>query len=113
MYLLILSSLMTVINQGCKMKTSNDNYSSIDSLFQDYQEDYLKLYPLTATWIGDSRYNDTLPNDISESYRKNLKDFYSKYKNELLKCDRETLDYDRKLSYDIWTNGRRKGDSTF
>ena len=43
----------------------------------------LAFYPMEATQIGDKRYNNLLPNDISESFRSDLKAFYSRYQSEL------------------------------
>jgi hypothetical protein len=37
-------------------------------LFERYFEDQLRLDPLTATFIGDPRYNDLLPNYIGPEY---------------------------------------------
>lgn len=73
----------------------------IKELFDNYYEDRLKLYPLEATNAGDNRYNDLLPNDISQSYLQELKSFYSKYKEQLASYDRNELAEDEQMSYDI------------
>ena len=42
---------------------------SIADVFADYYEDRLRLYPMEATFAGDNRYNDSLPNILTDSYR--------------------------------------------
>lgn len=74
---------------------------SFDSLMHNYHEDYLKLYPFTATSAGDNRYNDILPNNISVSYRNRVRDFYTRYQDKLKSVDRATLTEDNALSYDL------------
>ena len=43
------------------------------SFFKIYSEASLKLFPFKATSIGDSRYNDLLFADFTNSYRATLK----------------------------------------
>ena len=38
---------------------------SLHDLVEAYFEEYLQLDPIEATFIGDPRYNDQLPNDIA------------------------------------------------
>lgn len=62
-------------------KIANPSMHNIgfSSLLSSYFEDGLKLNPLNATFQGDSRYNDTLPNFLSDAYKKELKNYYSGY----------------------------------
>lgn len=62
-------------------KIANPSMHNIgfSSLLSSYYEDGLKLNPLNATFQGDSRYNDTLPNFLSDAYKKELKNYYSGY----------------------------------
>ena len=61
-----------------------------------------KLFPLEATALGDNRYNDRLPIDFTDSYRDSLQNFFSKYKTFLTKYDREALNENDRISYDIF-----------
>jgi uncharacterized protein (DUF885 family) len=70
-------------------------------LFQNYYEDRLKLYPLEATMIGDSRYNDLLPIDISEDYRGKLKEFFAVYLDRIQLQDSKQLSESEQLSMEI------------
>ena len=61
------------------IKTTNSDNKQLAKLFDNYYEGYLKLDPLTATSIGDARYNDQLPNTGSVAYLKEAHDFYAAY----------------------------------
>ena len=69
---------------------------SFNDFLDAYYEERLKLYPMEATQIGDNRYNNLLPNDISEGFRSDLKAFYSRYQSELIDLSRATLFLHRK-----------------
>lgn len=101
-YLLVL--ILAVAASGCSPKSEmsdSSGFPTLDSLFKSYHQDYLKLYPLQATSMGDYRYNDILPNTITVEYRNQVHDFYSRYKLQLAKFDRATLAQNDQLSYDI------------
>jgi uncharacterized protein (DUF885 family) len=84
---------------ACKQK--NEPNKELAKLFDNYYEDKLKLYPLEATSIGDNRYNDLLQNDGSEAFIKQAHDFYTGYLAKLKGFNRDGLDEEDKLSYDI------------
>jgi uncharacterized protein (DUF885 family) len=67
-----------------------------------YYEERLTLYPLEATQIGDKRYNNLLPNDISDNFRSGLRNFYERYQSDLTKYERDSLSPQEKVSYDIF-----------
>jgi uncharacterized protein (DUF885 family) len=67
-----------------------------------YYEERLQLYPLEATQAGDNRYNNVLLNDISETHRAKLRDFYSRYQKELSTFDRPSLTVQEQVSYDVF-----------
>ena len=86
---------------GCSKKSDQESLPPIHDLFENYYEERLRLYPLEATSNGDPRYNDLLPNDISEAGRKERIAFYSKYKNELAKYTPEMLLHEEKISREV------------
>jgi uncharacterized protein (DUF885 family) len=67
---------------------------------EQYYQEGLKLNPLTATYIGDERYNDLLANDGSQAFIKEYKKFNERYLDSLAIYDRESLDANDKLSFD-------------
>lgn len=89
--------------QGCQTvpREQSKDVVSIDSLFENYYEERLKLYPLEATLAGDNRYNHLLPIDISESFQDTLRDFYTRYKEALKNYDRNSLSEIDQISFDV------------
>jgi uncharacterized protein (DUF885 family) len=87
---------------ACKPNNTNSNKGNqaLATLLNNYYEERLKLYPLEATGIGDTRYNNLLPVDFTDSYRDTLKGFYNRYLTDVIKYDRNNLSYNDKLSFD-------------
>lgn len=75
--------------------------SAIGKVFEDYHEERLKLYPQEATMAGDNRYDDLLPNNLTDSNRSNLAAFYRKYLTALSRFDRGGLSADEQMSHDV------------
>ncbi len=72
-----------------------------DKFTDRYYEEFLRLNPLEATQIADNRYNDQLPNDISEAFRKEAGEFYQRYRDSLKYFDRSALTVQQQVSYDL------------
>ncbi len=107
---LLVGSLLTACNQ---QKTTADGGSDtaatgtaevndLSTLFANFWEENLKLFPLDATTQGDNRYNDRLPNDQTKAFRDTLQTTYQDYLTQLQKFDREKLSDNDKISYDIF-----------
>jgi uncharacterized protein (DUF885 family) len=74
------------------------------ALLERYFEDGLQLSPLTATAIGDDRYNDRFPNSLSAAFREEQAAYDRRYLAELAKWDRAKLQGQDRLSYDVLKN---------
>lgn len=74
----------------------------LNQLFENAFADYLRLHPVVATAIGDHRYDDQFPNDISEEFRAQEKEIYVKYLRELGTINRNALVGQDRLSYDTF-----------
>ncbi|RYG16867.1 MAG: DUF885 domain-containing protein, partial [Chitinophagaceae bacterium] len=88
---------------ACKQSKKADNAEAnkkFASMCETYYQDGLKLSPIAATYIGDDRYNDLLPNDGSQAYIKENKSFNERYLDSLKSYDRESLSENDKLSFD-------------
>ncbi len=110
-YLQIMKKMLfiafAVLAASCKLSNTNPGEEAnkeLSALFQNYYDERLKLFPLEATAIGDNRYNDLLPVDFSDNYRENVKDFFNRYRIYLSKFDREALNDQDKLSYDVFSH---------
>ncbi|MEN9684848.1 MAG: hypothetical protein RLZZ28_634 [Bacteroidota bacterium] len=90
---------------SCKLSNSNqtggDN-TELASLLDKYYEERLQIFPLEATLIGDNRYNDKMYVDFTDGYRLKLKEFYNRYLVYITKFERETLNGNDQLSYDVF-----------
>jgi uncharacterized protein (DUF885 family) len=94
---------------ACKQKGTDGNKSAdtgdnkeLARLFDNYYEGYLKIDPVTATFIGDTRYNDQLLNTGTEDYLKKAQAFYQAYLDSVKTFKREDLNDNDKLSYDVF-----------
>ena len=103
--ILLLTTLFLI--SSCKkgdspmMKVTTSGSSDLDSIAAKYYEEYLKLYPLEATSQGDERYNDLLPNNLSQEFIKNEIAFYGSVQDQLESVDYNSLDNDQKVVFDV------------
>ena len=63
----------------------------LHQLMDDYHQEALQLYPLSATYQGDKRYNDYLPNSLSDEFMAQEKKFYSSTLEKLNSLDEGSL----------------------
>ncbi|MFX8347224.1 hypothetical protein ABTL51_20125, partial [Acinetobacter baumannii] len=56
-------------------QTQNAQAARLNALYEQYWEELLKLNPIQATFQGDPRYNDQLPNFYSAEYREKSRQF--------------------------------------
>lgn len=79
-----------------------DASAVLATLFDEHFERNLELNPLSATAIGDDRYDDRMALSNSEEYRDAEKALDEEFLTRLLTIDREALSYQEQLSYDIF-----------
>lgn len=96
--LLIVATIGACKQSGKPTTEANKNFAA---LCEQYYEDGLKLNPINATFIGDERYNDLLPNDGSMAYIKENEAFNQRFLDSLTKYDRASLNANDQLSYDF------------
>jgi uncharacterized protein (DUF885 family) len=98
---LISACMLTILSckQGDKSDPTVAN-KQFAAMCERYYQEGLKLNPISATYIGDERYNDLLPNDGSESFIREARKFNERYLDSLGVYDRADLDANDKLSYD-------------
>ena len=100
---LILVLGVAALAASCTQNASKSEVNKeLAQIFDNYYEGYLKLDPITATYVGDNRYNDKLANSGSAEYIKQLQSFYTAYLDSVKTFNREELNDDDKLSYDIF-----------
>src|SRR6266496_3798418 len=99
--LALLTACRTAEQGPARSNAEAGNSSGIARLFNDYYEERLKLYAMEATLAGDDRYNDLLPNNLTESYRASCAAFYRKYLTALGHVDRGQLSAEDQIGCDI------------
>lgn len=100
-YKALLVSLF-IANSFCHGQTTRDDDNGLSELFKQSTEEFFKLNPMAATFAGDMRYNDQFPITFTDSYNEKMKDYYTRYRTGLLKFDRNILNDNDKISYDIF-----------
>ncbi len=81
---------------------------ALQALFDEHFERNLELNPLSATFIGDYRYNDRMANTNSPEYIAKATAMDEEFLARLLKIDRQQLGYQDQLSYDIFQINREQ-----
>ena len=76
----------------------NSHPTTFSQLLDDYYEEGLKLYPLKAPMAGDSRYNHSFPNTLSDEYRAELRTYYSSYLEKIAQFDEDELSEGERMS---------------
>lgn len=75
-------------------------------MLEDYFEENLQRNPILATSIGDPRYNDQLPNFLSEERQVEDLQHEKRWLDQIRKIDRELLSGQDRLSYDVFVYER-------
>jgi uncharacterized protein (DUF885 family) len=92
----LIAILVSILVVNCKSK--EQDFSSIT---KNYFDDKNALDPLNATQNGQNEYNDQLPFEMTDSYRKAQLEFYNKYETKLSSIDKNQLSEEEKNSYEI------------
>jgi len=99
---------------GCEQADEMTEVATVDAaaqlkqLYADYDEEYLALNPLFATFRGDNRFNDQwFPHDpLSDEYAAAALDLNARYLARLVEIDASNLDVQTRLDYDIFKMDR-------
>ncbi|WP_045728303.1 DUF885 family protein [Xanthomonas sp. GPE 39] len=83
------------------------NAQRLNRLYDDYWEASLKQNPLQATFQGDSRYNDQLPNFLSAAFRQQSHDFTVEWLSKAEAIGKDGLSGQDLLSYEIFVSDAR------
>ncbi|MFI5124881.1 MAG: DUF885 domain-containing protein [Chitinophagales bacterium] len=71
-------------------------------VLNDYYEDRSRIFPIEATQNGNYRYNQVLPIDFTDDYLDTLRLFYTGYLNKINQLNRDKLNKNDQISYDIF-----------
>src|SRR5688572_3533598 len=82
--------------------SATDKAARLDALYEQYWEELLELNPLQATFQGDNRYNDRLPDFYSAQFRARSHDFTTRWLQKIESVGSEGLSGQDLLSYQIF-----------
>ncbi|MDH5620597.1 MAG: DUF885 domain-containing protein [Gammaproteobacteria bacterium] len=95
-------------DKGATDTVAIDAGEALHALFDEHFERDLEMNPLNATFIGDYRYNDRMANTNSPEYIAAAKAMDEEFLARLLEIDREQLNYQDQLSYDLFKLNREQ-----
>lgn len=79
----------------------------LERLYDEYWDASMRLNPLQATFQGETRYNDQLPNILSATWRQQSHDFTVQWLDKVEKVGSEGLQGQDLLSYQIFVRDAR------
>jgi len=85
-----------------------DSGAALHALFDEQFERDLEMNPVSATFIGDYRYNDRMANSNSPEYMAMATAMDDEFLARLLEIDRAQLGYQDQLSYDLFKINREQ-----
>ena len=106
---LIAVTLMSGMLVGATGRAAEPPATRLNALVEAYWQEALALHPLEATFLGDHRYDDQLPNSIGVQHLALELALERRYQKELAGIDAGTLAGEDRLSYDIFARDRAEG----
>ncbi|KAF1721124.1 DUF885 domain-containing protein [Pseudoxanthomonas wuyuanensis] len=82
--------------------------AQLNQLYAQYWEESLELNPLRATFQGDPRYNDRLPNFLSADYRQQSHEFTAGWLEKIEAVGADGLGGQDLLSYEIFVEKAKR-----
>lgn len=94
-----------VLLSACRLSNKNDvqaDNKELAALFDKYYSERMSLFPMEATANSEPGHNHELYADFTDSYIEKQKAFFSKYLTLVTKFERDDLNANDKVSYDIF-----------
>jgi uncharacterized protein (DUF885 family) len=82
--------------------------AELEGLVERYFEEMLEFNPLLATYMGDARYNDRLPNSIGPEHRAKVKALNERYLADARRLDPAALTPGERVTWDIFVRERER-----
>jgi len=103
--IILIFCLFALTFQSCKQTntkgvTENKN-AALHEVFEEYYQERMALYPIEATFAGETKFNHLFPNTLSDDYLAKNKAFFEKYKKAMMQFDSAKLSESDKLSKSI------------
>lgn len=99
----------TIAAQAPQTAQAEQNKAArLNALYEQYWEETLKLNPIQATFQGDPRYNDQLPDFLSAEYRQQSHDFTERWLKAVQGVGSAGLSGQDLLSYEIFVRDAKQ-----
>ena len=95
------------MSAGGSHQIAESKAAQLDKLYQQFWEENLKLNPIQATFQGDNRYNDQLPNFYAADFRRHAHDFTVGWLDKVQKVGSDGLSGQDLLSYEIFVRSAK------
>lgn len=82
-----------------------DKAAQLDKLYADFWEEVLRMNPVQATFQGDNRYNDQMPNFYTKEFRDQGRAFTEQWLAKAEAIGPDGLQGQDLISYEIFVNG--------
>lgn len=92
---------LTACQETKEPEPAQNGSETLAALLDEYQEESYELFPWSATFAGDNRFNDKLPNFYTQEFKEKQRDYYTKYKTAIAAIDDADLDKNELLSKKI------------
>lgn len=89
-------------SESATSTATSSKSEQLNQLYEDFWEEGLKLNPVGATYQGDPRYNDLLPDYGSAQYRQQSHDYTEKWLKKIEAISSKNLNGQDLLSYQIF-----------
>jgi uncharacterized protein (DUF885 family) len=83
-----------------------DPNAALAAVFEQFYQDFLKLSPISATFVGDPRYNAGFDNPASYDYLDAQKELNERYLARVREFDPDKLDDASRLSWEMFVRDR-------
>jgi uncharacterized protein (DUF885 family) len=101
------SAVGAVAPAASQATTQGTKAQTLDRLYEEFWEETLALNPVQATFQGDPRYNDQLPNFLTASYRQQSREFNERWLKKIEAIGPDGLKGQDLLSYEIFVKNAR------
>lgn len=88
--------------------TKQDKAARLNRIYDEYWEAAMRLNPLQATFQGDPRFNDQLPNFLSAAARQQAHDFMIQWRDKVQAVGSDGLQGQDLLSYEIFLHDAQR-----
>jgi len=97
-----LSCAFPIGAQRTRTATLTNDSTQLIRLVETYFDERLQLFPLEATAMGDTHYNDQLPDSLSKAHRVRVRALYTKYLTRLKNIRPQYLNPQDRITYETF-----------